>query len=155
MTEYRITKYDPQNRMDDVYLVHEWTSISDIGKIFDSGVLSYAQYKKVEQAYIDCCIELVQHAGILEFSVCCPEYYDMSIQFPQVVSSETDIRHIIMCCLQEKCWLKLESEAFYIHFGYDYYMYIGTNLPCTLVEEVSQNYKLFCEKIPSPYRNYN
>lgn len=149
MREYRITKYNPQNRVNDIYNVDEWTSISDIGKTFDAGALSYMRYKKVEQAYIDCCIALMHQAGILELSVCSPEYYDTDIRFPPVVSNEGDIRQIIKCCLQEKCWAKLETKSFFIHFGYDYYMYVGTDLSCSLVEEITRRYNLFCEKLSS------
>lgn len=155
MTEYRITKYNPQNRVNGIYIVHEWTSIGDIGKTFDAGVLSYSQYKKVEQAYIDCCIALLRQAGISELSVCCPEYHDMDIRFPPLISNEKDIRQIIMYCLQEKCWAKLESKQFFIHFGYDYYMYVGTDLSCSLVDTVTQRYDLFCEVFQSPYKCRN
>lgn len=152
MKEYRITKYNPKNRVNDIYNIHEWTSVSDIGKKFDAGVLSYIQYKNVEQAYINCCIEIINQAGILELSVCNTEYYDENIRFPKLVSHENDIREIIMCCLEEKCWAKLEAENFFIHFGYDYYMYVGTNLPDSLVADISRRYTLFCEYFPSPYK---
>ena len=135
-----------------MYRVHEWTSIDDIGKKFDAGVLTYSQYKKVEQAYIDCRIALMGEANVTGLTVCGPEYYDPEIQFPQFVCDEIEIRRIIMCCLQEKCWAKLEAENFYIHFGYDYYMYIGTELPLAMVEEIAVRYNLFCETVQSPYR---
>ena len=151
MKEYRITKYNPQNRVNGIYIVNEWTSISDVGKTFDAGVLLYTQYKKVEKAYTDCCVALIRCAGISKLSVCCPEYYDTDIRFPTDVSNEWDIRQIVMCCLQEKCWVKLEAENFFVGFGYDYYMYIGCTIPRSLVEELSQRYGLFCEVFPSPY----
>ena len=37
MKEYRISKYDPQFRVNGAYQKNEWTSISDIGKVFDDG----------------------------------------------------------------------------------------------------------------------
>ena len=153
MREYRITKYYPQNREEGIYIVHEWTSIGDIGKVFDNGVLTYSQYKKVEEAYINCCITLIQEIGVLELAVCCPEYYSLELRFPPTVSKENDIRGIIMSCLQEKCWVKLEAQNFFIHFGYDYCMYIGTDLSFSVVEKIAQENKLFCEMIPSPYKD--
>lgn len=152
MKEYRISKYNPKNRVNDKYSIYEWTSMSDIGKTFDTGLLSYIQYKKVELAYINCCIDIINQAGILELAVCNAEYYDKNIGFSKIVSRENDIREIIMCCLQEKCWVKLEAKNFFIHFGYDYYMYVGTNLPEPLIGDISHKYALFCEEIPSPYK---
>lgn len=151
MNEFRLSKYDPKNRIDGLYLVSEWTSIHDIGKQFDAGVLSYDQYKKVEQAYINCCITLFKKTGIKHLYIKSPEYYESRIRFPKSLDSESDIRNVIMYCLQEKCWAKLEAEGFFIHFGYDYYLYIGTELNISLVEQVARQYGLFCEIFLSPY----
>lgn len=151
MKEYRITKYNPQNRVKNIYKTSEWTSISDIGKMFDTGILTYGDYKKVEQAYIDCCIAIIRKEEIIELSVCNPEYYNTDFRFPQTISNEREMRQAIMYCLQEKCWAKLESKSFFIHFGYDYYMYIGSTLPCSVVEEIAKEYNLFCEHFHSPY----
>lgn len=155
MTEYRISKYNPQRRENGIYQVHEWTSICDIGKMLDGGVLTYSQYKITEQSYIDCCIEILQKSGVTSLTVRIPEYYDDEIQLPSVLDTEDDIRMVIMSCLQEKCWTKLETNNFFIHFGYDYYVYVGTQLPHTLVEETVKKYNLFCEIFSSPYLDRN
>lgn len=151
VNEYRITKYDPAKRIDGVYTADEWTSISDIGKTFASGTLFYDRYKETENAYIDCCIALLRRSGISKLSVTHPEYYAADIRFPKCVSNEKDIRWIIMCCLQEKGWAKLESTDFFIHFGYDYYLYVGTNLSQSVVNEICKHHGLFCEAFQSPY----
>ncbi len=153
MTEYRISKFNPQNRLNGIYQISEWTSVSDIGKEFDSGILTEDQYKRVEAAYIDCSIEILRKADVSGLLVCSPEYYDEKIRFPEVLYAEIDIRRAIMCCLQEKCWVKLEASSFFIHFGYDYYMYIGTDLPCILIEKIVKKYNLFCERALSPYNS--
>ena len=62
MTEYRITKYNPANRVDGVYVTDEWTSFGDIGKEFGGTKLSHDVYLKTEQSYIDCCIALIEKA---------------------------------------------------------------------------------------------
>lgn len=153
MIEYRITKFNPQNRRNNKYIAHEWTSVSDIGKAFDSGVLTADQYNRIETAYIDCSIELLRKADIDRLLVCSPEYYDKDIRFPEILYVERDIRWAIKCCLQEKSWVKLEANNFFIHFGYDYYMYIGTELPSLSVEKIVNKHHLFCEKTFSPYRS--
>ena len=151
MKEYRITKYNPQNRVAGVYTRDEWTSISDIGKSFNNIPLTYEMYQKTEDAYIDCCIEMLKRATVKELAVEQVEYYTEDSIFPAVVSNFEEIRQIISACLREKCWLKLTATEFFIHFGYDYYMYIGSNLPVVTVEEVAEKYGLFCEQYPSPY----
>lgn len=151
MIEYNITKYNPRNRIEGKYTVHEWTSVSDIGKLFDDGVLTYSRYIQVEQRYIDCCIELLQKADVSELLVGAPEYYNEGLRLPGILSTESEIRRTIMYCLQEKCWAKLESKDFFIHFGYDYNMYVGTNLSVTVVQETSKKHCLFCEVKNSPY----
>ena len=67
MFEYRITKYNPSNRIDGRYAVDEWTSFSDVGKSFGKTELTYAKYLDTENAYIDCCIDLLSKAQILAF----------------------------------------------------------------------------------------
>lgn len=151
MIEYKITKYNPLNRIEGKYTVLEWTSISDIGKVFDDGVLTYSRYAQVERRYIDCCIELLQKAAVSELLVGSPEYYDEGLRLPDILSTESEMRRAIMCCLREKCWAKLENSDFFIHFGYDYNMYVGTNLSVTVVQETSKKHSLFCEVKNSPY----
>ena len=150
MTEYRITKYNPANRMDRTYAADEWTSFSDIGKIFGGAELSLDIYLKTEQAYIDCCIELIDTAQISSLNIEQAEYYAENIHFPSIVSHPKAIRQVVTACLREQCWLKITSEDFYIHFGYDYYMYIGSVLPRERVAKIAAKYGLYCELYPSP-----
>ena len=153
MTEYRITKYDPNHRENGIYQVEAWTSIGDIGKEFKDGVLTHHKYEQMEQSYINCCIELLRKSNVSRLTVRNFEYYHEGITLPQVLQTEDNIRRAIMCCLQEKCWAMLENESFFVHFGFDYYMYIGTNLPYALVDQVAKEYNLFAELFRSPYRN--
>lgn len=151
MTEYRITKYNPANRVDGVYLTDEWTSFSDIGKVFGGTKLSQDVYMKTEQAYINCCIALIEKAQISNLSIEHAEYYTENVHFPSSISNEQDIRQVITACLREQCWLKLIANNFFIHFGYDYYMYIGSILPNESVVEIATQHGLYCEQYPSPY----
>ncbi|MGN0590451.1 hypothetical protein, partial [Ruminococcus sp.] len=128
MITYRITKYNPFNRVDGVYIADEWTSISDIGKVLGGTMLSRDAYLKTELAYIDCCVELIKYAQVSKLSIKQAEYYKENLRFPTSIFSVQDIRQVITACLREQCWLKLVSKDFFIHFGYDYYMYIGTVL---------------------------
>lgn len=152
MNEYRITKYNPKYRLNGVYQKNEWTSISDIGKSFDDGVLSLEDYLKVENSYIQFCLKAIEAAGISELSVSNPEIYCDGLSLPRYVRDTGYIHKIIEWCLREKCWLKLEAENFFIHFGYDFYLYIGTVVPEEFVARIAQDQNLYCECYHSPYR---
>lgn len=152
MTEYRITKYNPTNRIDGVYIIDEWSSFSDIGKVFGSIILSEDVYLKTEQAYIDCCIELIEKAKISKLYIKQAEYYAENVHFPSSISNAQEISQVITACLREQCWLKLTAKDFFIHFGYDYNMYVGSSLPAKSITETVAQKGLYCEVYPSPYK---
>ena len=151
MTEYRISKYNPANRIDGIYMADEWTSFGDIGKVFGNTILSQDLYLKTERAYIDCCMELMQTAQVVNLFVEQAEYYTENIQFSSTLFNEAEIRQVIAACLREQCWLKLVAKDFFIHFGYDYYMYIGSALSAETVAIIVSHHGLYCEQRPSPY----
>ena len=153
VTEYRITKYNPINRINGVYMADEWTSFSDIGKVFGDTILSQDAYLKTEQAYIDCCIELIEKAKISKLYIKQAEYYTENVRFSSSISNTQEIRQVITACLREQCWLKLVAKDFFIHFGYDYYMYVGSVLSREVVAEIATKYGLFCEEHPSPHNS--
>lgn len=65
--------------------------------------------------------------------------------------SVKEVKNFISDCLREKCWGKLSGKDLIIHFGYDYYMYVGVD-PCLInIHKVSQENNLFCEEFESPY----
>lgn len=151
MIEYRITKYDPDNRINGKYTANEWTGFGDIGKTFDGAEFTYEKYLETETAYIDCCIDLMSQAIVSGLSVERTEYYSEDIHLPDEISDGIELRKAIAHCLRERCWFKLTGENFFIHFGYDYYIYIGTLLPDETVVKTAVKYGLFCERYPSPY----
>jgi len=53
--------------------------------------------------------------------------------------------------LREYIWLKIESELMVIHFGYDYYMYIGVEkFDKSLIKQFEEK-GIFIESYQSPY----
>jgi hypothetical protein len=51
---YRITKYSPKKRDEnDNYLGIDWTCYHDVGKRINDSVLTYEEYEKIENAYIN------------------------------------------------------------------------------------------------------
>ena len=106
MKEYRISKYDPQFRVNGAYQKNEWTSVSDIGKVFDDGVLTFAEYLRVENEYIQFCLNAMKAAGVTGLSVCAPEIYCEGLRLPKRVCDTDSICEIIRWCLREKCWAR-------------------------------------------------
>jgi hypothetical protein len=170
MYNWRITKYNPVDRDNSgCYLKNEWTSISDIGNVYNGEVLIYETYKKVETDYVLTALEFVSAANDnplivtylensrLEYST--NDLRDIDID-PRLVSTEIAfsgkaLDNICRLVLREVIWCKLESESgHYIHFGYDYYMYIGSPIRSKAAIDRARDRGLFVEEIlESPYLN--
>ncbi len=153
MNNYRISKYNPIYRQDGIYKKEEWTSMSDIGRIYDNIMFTPEMYLTVEQSYlsvIKCfCEQLNVNSltvvGLEDYNCLCDFYNGQEVRL-------NDILQISQDCLREKYWCKLESKNFFIHFGYDYYLYVGSSLTYENVKKITDCYNLHIEPIPSPYR---
>ncbi len=150
MALYQITKYNPvyRNRYG-IYLMDEWTSISDIGKTFGNRVLKAVEYFTTENMYIKAVKLIMGELGVqqlyvsgLEKSIKISELYEMirkysdyypdrfievfrTVEDGSKLSGE-DACHLCRLILREHLWCNLYSSdrSFIITFGYDYYMRI-------------------------------
>ncbi len=164
---YRITKYNPLFR-DDLgsYQKNEWTSYSDVDKTFDNQILSYTEYLQVENAYINAIELFIEFLNVDSFTIIGLEKNDVPQKSNEPFSSEmlkvysviknnkffdkTTIPTIARLCLRNNIWCRLESDKMFIHFGYDYYMYIGSkNEPNNLILEKIKKSGLFVEQLKS------
>ncbi|MCH1939856.1 hypothetical protein [Holdemania massiliensis] len=64
MKKYSITKYSRNNSIKE-----EWTSISDIGKIYNGCILDAKEYKKIEDSYVRAVLEIASYMGIEYFRI--------------------------------------------------------------------------------------
>lgn len=72
------------------------------------------------------------------------------------VNSCEEVLMIARGVLREDFWCKLEAKDFFIHFGYDYYMYIGADIEEEKMSEIARKNGLFAEHIGiSPYLDEN
>lgn len=151
MFEYRVTKYNPAVRKDGCQYT-EWTSFSDVGAIFDGTVLTQAAYEKVESAYISAAIAFLQEAKVGSLSIRGLEYRkDEEPSYTDGDSiSPMDIGAIMTKVLREELWCRLDSDRGFIHFGWDYYMYVGVPSPCPKAQALATNAGLFVEEMRSP-----
>lgn len=152
MHQYRVTKYDPQYRQNGVYTKEEWTDFSDVGRTFGGVPLTLQEYERVEQQHIDFLAELVNREAALPLTIDSLEINGNDCRWQngqQISRAELPVllREILRC----SCWCRLTSKDFFIHFGYDYYMYVG----CTHTPEgmyaLAMEYALFAEPMISPY----
>lgn len=168
MYGWRVTKYDPAFRDEGgAYLRDEWTSLSDVGKSFGEAGLSFEEYRKVEDAYVSTALSFISEAGLDALTVTHLETYGVSearaedvrdIDFDPKVArrgmrlSGGALGDACRLVLREILWCKLESEnGFYLHFGYDYYMYIGSPAPSEKSIAHGRRQGLFVEEMESPY----
>lgn len=157
--DYSISKYRPQfYNSQSVYTRNEWTSISDIGKSFDDGVLTTNEYLETEQHYIDTAMELALQSGCTYLTV---DYLEGKtkdiVQWAEKHSpdfnllrpankirqglkiSVSDCADYLRLCLRECCYAEFSNYThnFHIQFGYEYYMCIHTELLKSQVEAVT------------------
>lgn len=171
MHYYRTTKYNPifRNHLG-VYQKNEWTSYSDIGNVYDNIILIPEDYLKIENAYIEAISLVMKFLNIkllniknLEKSNNPPQktdyFYDLKIlntynmiKNNMHIDNET-VLTIARLCLRENLWCKIESDEMCIHFGWDYYMYIGTkNKITSALLKKFKSLELYIEEIEkSPY----
>lgn len=172
MISWRITKYDPKYRNEkDEYQKGEWTSCHDIGNLYDGKEFTVNDYMAVENAYIYAALSFVKGVNITTLTVKHLEKHNDSINLdesPLVYTEEMielfeslhegnileirDIEHLCRLVLREQLWCKLESNnKMFVHFGYDYYMYIGCLSKPEGISNLIEKIGLFIEKFESPY----
>lgn len=169
MLWYRITKYNPAYRdASGAYIKDEWISFSDVGKYYNDEIFSIQEYERVEQAYIQAIVKLMHFFGIDQLKcIYCwkPEKKLIDTTVPQEwvsvydrirrgsIISGNEIEVLLRLILRDYLVCKLAyRDQFFVHFGYDYYMYVGVPYDCASALQEIQKTGLFVEEIPvSPY----
>jgi len=155
MVKLRITKYNPIYRDENGFFKHnEWTSFHDIGKSFDGKLFTLVEYNKIENHYLNVIQILFKKAGIFEmtlkdFESCNSNDFKLDRDLKYTLS---EIREFSRSILREELWALFQnSNDCYLHFGYDYYMYMG--LPNLDIKEIYNTgiEELFIEEVVSPY----
>ena len=148
-----VSKYDNSYRKNGVFLREDWTSISDVGKMFNGEVLKYSEYEYFENLYLSViekiCLELgVSKMRITDiedpYNLCVYRSGDVLVGIDAIIDVARD-------CLREKFWCKLNIDNLFFHFGYDYYLYVGSLLDFQHISKLAHDIGLFVEKKKSPY----
>lgn len=168
--QWRITKYNPDFRdVDGSYtLEKEWPCPSQIGKIIYGKEFTLGEYLCVEAAYVNTVMAILSECKLntlrvllLSKSYVTPEvrtselyereFDELDLQVDKIVNAN-EIRTICTMILRNflDCQLYLKDK-FFVHFGWDYYMYIGSNVNCPSSIKFAKNNGLFVEETRSPY----
>ena len=149
LTNYRITKYNPQKRdSQGAYLdFEEWTSISDVGKA-TALFLTYEAYEEIENAYVAAVKTVLKEKNRFALNTSDVELHhvesdfrtfeidgrlaSLSVDFSKeivdirdgVTLSGSELDKFIRLILREVIWMKLFNDVMVVTFGYDYYMYV-------------------------------
>ena len=151
MREYRISKYDPAYRIDGVYQRDEWTSIADVGLQFGGQLLSMEDYLAVEQTYIRFLSMLADKLHAFPLRVSNLESNTKYLWKEGQKIGRDAFPLIVADCLRENCWCQLLAKEFFIHFGYEYYAYVGCDLSLDEIKNTASEFGLFVEERTSPY----
>jgi len=140
MIGYRVTKYNPANRDNEGrYFLDEWTEYCDIGKKFNKKRFTYNEYVIVEEKYIKTIVSLMNFLGVKYISfkrgrrVLLEEdslatkdmkkiYNSIKREFKVYIE---DIPDLVKLILRGYIWGVIKNEKMEVHFGNDFYMYIG------------------------------
>jgi hypothetical protein len=164
MVAYRVTKYNPELRSPTgIFTGGEWTSVSDVGKM---GIWrpTLGEYMRVEDGYVEAVRGFQVLSGESSLFVRDFEAGRGLGHLPEALVEESrahlacmsegaelageDLAWAVRLVLRETAWCRLESARLFVHFGYDYYMYIGG--PTTLgVPQLPAG--IFAEAFESPY----
>lgn len=168
--QWRVRKYNPNDRDKDGYypLKEEWTCPSEIGKVINEKEFTLEEYLQMENAYVDAVMTFLEESGIhslrilklSEQTITEEEkesflydsgFEDLGFQEDKLMNKE-EIGLICRMVLRNFLYCELYlKDKFFVHFGWDYYMYIGSNVHCSeALKKVSKS-GLFVEKMKSPY----
>ena len=158
--EFRLTKYDRALRVEGIgaFEGDDWTSISDIGETFSGQRLTLADYLDVEAKHLVAVASFIEESDVLELVA-----RDVGDPFGRFRVTEgarlspVEAIEVVRQLLREEGWCRLEAgESFFIHAGYDYYLYVGSDRACPQSVERAERLGLFVDPdFPSPYHREN
>ncbi|MNL91146.1 hypothetical protein D3C81_08760 [compost metagenome] len=172
MFSWRVTKYNPQNRdKSGRYQTDDWTSCGDIGKVHEGKIVTVEDYMRVENAYIAAILLILRVSGINNLRVKGLEKYSKKLHKDELSYSEDmkkllkvirkgqrlegkDIENMCRLILREQIWCELSNAKMFVHFGWDYYMYLGCMLEDKEVIKSIGKQGLYMEPMRSPYAKY-
>lgn len=168
--QWRITKYNPNFRNNEGHYTKEleWTSPSHIGKKIYDETFTLEEYLKVETAYIDTIIKFLDVNNIKSLRIINTTNIDVNMDsalYNKLYDKKLDnfhlkddqevtidqIRLISKMVLRGFIFCHFISSDFFVHFGDEYYMFIGTNNYQEEPLKFAKKNNLFVEEMVSPF----
>ena len=156
--EYRVTKYDPSKRdWDGAYRIAEWTEFADVGRRFAGRVLKKPEYLAIERKYTDTLVKFLAEAEVSHVELRNLETAGLKIPTAKTWRrkrslSLAEVSRFARLALRGQIWGRLTApRRAYVHFGWDYYMYIGLSRPTPNAIAAARAAGLFVELSRSPY----
>jgi hypothetical protein len=153
VNEYRVTKYNPTFRDPyGRYTKDEWTIFKQVGDTFSGVKLTLEEYERVENAYVDVALAFISEGSVSAIMVRGLENRgeQQNDSLENSVLSFELIGPIMRRILREEIWCRLEGNGGFLHFDWDYYMYVGVPHPCPAAEALASELGLFVEECASP-----
>jgi hypothetical protein len=152
--EYRVTKFNPALRGPyGSYTGDDWASVTQIGQSFGGVTLTEQQYERVEHAYVNAALAFLSEGGLTAVKVQGLENSRrqlLTFRDGDVLPLE-ELHDVIGPILRNEFWCRLQGENGFLHFGWDYYMYIGVPHRCPDAERKATDLGLYVEEFLSPY----
>jgi hypothetical protein len=163
--QWRITKYDPKLRDENgAYTGDDWIMLQQIGKTFNGKKLAREGYLETENRYVQAALAFLRAAGLKSITVqdfggktYQPERIeelDLNIDMPIANGQELSLDEadqVIRMLLREIIWCKLVvSNSLFIHIGWDFYMYIGSDVDLPEGKAEAEKLGLFVEESLPP-----
>lgn len=168
--QWRITKYNPAFRDNNGYytLVEEWTCPSEIGQVINGNEFTLDEYLRIEAAYIDTVIQFLKDSKLDSLRILQLNKINISQEDRSSILYETEFNDVkleedavvtvkeiqIICKMILRNFLHCQfysKDQFFVHFGWDYYMYIGSSVNPLSAIAFAENNGLFVEPMISPY----
>ncbi|MFE7192246.1 hypothetical protein [Kitasatospora sp. NPDC057541] len=128
MFQFRVVKYSAEEMEGSA---PAWTAISDIGLSFGGEVLTEAEYLATEERYLAAVRRFAAVQGVTGLRVDGLEVHPESPWWQRVADGEwlalDQAIELIRSVLREEfVWCRFVGDGdFFVHIGYDFYMYIG------------------------------
>jgi len=166
---WRVTKYDPNLRdRAGAFRGDEWIMVTEIGQTFGGERLTRELYLAMEDRYVSAALHFLKERGLDSLKVKSLEQrprvkswgvpaefaalrHTVHVRDGEYLSGDS-LQSICRLNLRSLLWCKLEEAGqFYLHFGWDYYMYLGAGKPLPESESFARALGLFVEPMRSPY----
>ncbi|MEK3889873.1 hypothetical protein [Bacillus sp. FSL K6-3431] len=156
MYSWRVTKYDPLYRDTDgsYFNQEEWTCFSEVGTnvSIDEDLMTEDKYLNAISAFmVEMGLNVLYINALEQWSDEVKSQHANKLWIGKAITAQ-EVLELAKMTLQNAIWCKLGVEKeFFVHFGNDYYMYIGASKDCVkAIDAVSQS-GLFVEDFVSPY----